>query len=150
MAVLNLTPDTTVGSDLLDKNAKVFLQLTHGEQRRTTFELDWLTSLVGYTLSAQLVEGGNASDDGAVVPGSEATTPVVTTLPILDADATDNTFQVVFPKNMLTSWSVKPTVIDPVYGFFSLSVADAGVGDEQQVFVVRGLVEILYNPLETS
>jgi hypothetical protein len=81
----------------------------------------------------------------------EAATPQITTLTIIDDTVSDNIFKVVIPSTLCDNWDVQPTPDDPVYGYFALSVADTGVGSNQQIFVpVRGLIEVRYNPAERS
>ena len=138
--------------DSITDNGAVLLSIAQGEQLQMAFTLDWLTNLTGYTIVAKVVEGDNQPGDLEVPPfQEESATKVITTLPIIDANAADNTFNVVVTDDFSDTWDVQPTPDDPVYGFFALSVADTGVGDAQQIFVpVRGLIEVRYNPLEST
>jgi hypothetical protein len=138
--------------DSINDNGAVLFSVAQGEQIHLNFTLNWLTDLTGYTILAKVVEGDNQPGDLTEAPfQEEATSKVVTTLPIIDADASDNTFKVVITDDFSDTWDVQPTPDDPVYGFFALSVADTGVGDNQQIFVpIRGMIEVRYNPVETT
>lgn len=139
-------------TDVITDDGSVLVSVAQGEQIHLTFTLGWLTDLTGYTLTAKVVEGANQAGDLEEVPfQEESSTKVVTTLPIIDADESDNTFKVVITDDFADAWDVQPTPDDPVYGFFALSVADTGSGDNQQIFVpVRGLIEVRYNPVEST
>lgn len=139
-------------TDVITDDGSVIVSVVKGEQLHLTFTLNWLSNLTGYTIVAKVAEGANVAGDGTDAPLQEdADTPTVTTLPIIDADVADNAFKVVIPDDLCDTWAVQPTPDDPVYGFFSLQVADTGIGDNQQIFVpVRGLVEVRYNPVESS
>lgn len=139
-------------TDVITDDGAVLISVAQGEQIHLTFTATSETDLTGYTLVAKVVEGANEAGDLEVPPLQEdATTPAVTTLPIIDADASDNVFIVVIPDDLADGWAIQPTPDDPVYGFFALSVADTGVGDAQQIRVpVRGLIEVRYNPVETT
>jgi len=137
--------------DVITDDGSVIVSIAQGEQIHLTFTLGWLSDLTGYTLTAKVVEALNVIGDGTVTPMFEADTPQITTLTIIDADVSDNTFKVVIPADLVDSWDVPPSPDDPTYGYFALSVADAGVGANQQIFVpVRGLIEVRYNPAERS
>lgn len=137
--------------DVISDDGSVLISMVQGEQRRFTVTLNWLADLTGYTLSAKVVEGDNASGDLTTVPFQAAATPVVTSLPIIDTTVSDNQFEFVIPHNLADSWDVQPTPDDPVYGFLAVQVADTGAGNEQQIFVpIRGLVGVRYNPVEAS
>lgn len=139
-------------TDVITDDGSVIVSVVKGEQLHLTFTLNWLSNLTGYTIVAKVAEGANVAGDGTDAPLQEdSDTPTVTSLPIIDADAGDNTFKVVIPDDLCDTWAVQPTPDDPVYGFFALQVADTGIGDNQQIFVpVRGLVEVRYNPVESS
>lgn len=138
--------------DPITDDGAVLFSVAQGEQIHITFTLNWLTDLTGYTIVAKVVEGANAAGDGTEAPTDEETaTKVVTTLPIIDDTVSDNIFKVVITDDFADSWDVQPKPDDPVYGFFALSVADTGVGDAQQIFVpVRGMIEVRYNPVEST
>lgn len=138
-------------TDVITDDGSVLVSVVKGEQLHLTFTLNWLSNLTGYTITAKVAEGANESGDLEEAPLQEDATLSVTTLAILDDDVSDNTFKVVIPDDLCDTWAVQPTPDDPVYGFFALQVADTGVGDNQQIFVpVRGLVEVRYNPVESS
>lgn len=122
--------------------------IVHGEQVRLNITLNWLTSLSGYTITAKIVEGAN--DGTGVVPsGEDATSKVITTLPIINV--TGNRFDVVLPNDLISTWDAAPTKDKPVYGFLGIEVADTGVGNEQQIFTpLQGIVEIKYNPVRST
>ena len=136
--------------DLIKDNGAVLVSLVEGEQIQMDITLSWLINLTGYTITAKVVEAdmaGATNDDS--LPVNVKAGGVVTTLPIIDADATDNTFKIVFPENLITSWTTQPTPESPVYGWVGLEVADTGVGNAQQVWKpFRGLVEVRYSPSE--
>lgn len=136
--------------DLIKDNGAVLLSVVEGEQVHLTLTLGWLTSLSGYTLTAKIVEAdmaGTMDDDSYPVdvkPGG-----VVTTLVVIDDTTTDNTFKLVIPDDLISTWTTQPTPNAPVYGWVGLEVADDGVGDRQQIWKpLRGLVEVLYSPSE--
>jgi len=73
----------------------------------------------------------------------------VTTLAIIDATVTDNTFKIVIPENLVSSWITQPKPERPSYGWIGLEVRDTGVGSAQLIWKpFRGLVEVLYSPSE--
>jgi len=138
--------------DTITDDGSVLVSVVQGEQIQLTFTFDWITDFTGYTIIAKVVEGNNLPGDLDEVPFQEETsTKVVTSLPIIDTTVSDNTFIVVVTDDFADTWDVQPTPDDPVYGFFALSVADTGTGDNQQIFVpVRGLIEVRYNPVEST
>jgi hypothetical protein len=146
------TPIRAKTTDVITDDGSVIVSVAKGEQIHLTFTLQWLSNLTGYTITAKVAEAANEAGDLEVPPTEEdPNTPTVTTLTIIDDTVSDNTFKVVIPDDLCDTWAVQPTPDDPVYGFFALSVADTGVGDAQQIFVpVRGLVEVRYNPVESS
>jgi hypothetical protein len=146
------SPIRNKDKDVITDDGAVLISVAKGEQIHLTFTCTSETDLTGYTLTAKVAEGANQPGDLEEVPFQEdASTPAVTTLPIIDADASDNTFIVVIPDDLCDTWAVQPTPDDPVYGFFALQVADTGVGDAQQIRVpVRGLIEVRYNPVESG
>lgn len=137
--------------DTITDDGSVLWSVVQGEQIQIAVTLEWLTDLTGYTITAKVAEAQNVAGDLDVAPMQEDSSLVVTTLPIIDAVVTDNTFKVVLTDDLADSWTVQPTPDDPVYGYFALQVADAGAGDAQQIFVpIRGLVEVRYNPVGSS
>ncbi len=135
--------------DAIKKSGTALFSLVKGEQLHIGMTASWLTNLAGCTITAKIVEGEN--DGLGNVPTEQKATPVVTVLPVLDADASDNQFKLVFPDDICDSWSTQPAPDKPVYGFIGVEIADNGVGDQQQKWKpVRGLVEILYSPTEVS
>lgn len=138
--------DTTVVTD----NGSLIISVVDGEQLHFGITLKWLTDLSTYTLEAKAVEGRNEAGDARSIPMSEADTPQIVTLPIVDDTPTDNMFDLVIPKDIAANFDVDPTPDDPVYAYFAISVADGGTGTAQKIWVpVRGVIEIVYNPLET-
>lgn len=136
--------------DVITDDAAVLISIAKGEQLQRTVTCGWLTNLTGYTIIAKVVEGANVGGDLDDPPRQEESSAVITNLPIIDADPSDNQFKFVLPHDLADAWTVQPTPDDPVYGFISVSVADTGVGIEQQVFVpIRGLVEVRYNAVES-
>ena len=139
-------------TDVITDDGSVLVSVAQGEQLHLTFTFDWISDFTGYTITAKVVEGDNQAGDLEVPPFQEETaTKVVTTLPIIDDTVADNNFKVVITDDFADTWDVQPTPNDPVYGFFALQIADSGVGDAQQIYVpVRGLIEVRYNPVEST
>lgn len=140
------------GKDLITDDGAVLISIAKGEQIQIGFALSWMTDLTGCTITARVVEGANVPSDGRDAPLFEETTSkTITTLTVLDDDVTDNQFSLVFPADLIDDWDVQPGPDDPVYGFLAVSIADSGVGNLQQIRVpVRGMVEVMYNPLEST
>lgn len=137
--------------DLISDDGSVLFSIAQGEQLHFSITLDWLTDLTGYTITAKVVEAFNVLGDGTNAPVLEAVTPQITALTIIDDTVSDNEFKIVLPDDLAANWDVQPRPDDPVYGYFALSVADTGTGDEQQIFVpLRGLIEVRYNPVEVT
>jgi len=140
---------TSPSKDMLKKVGTSLFSIVNGEQLHIGLTASWLTNMTGITITAKIVEGLN--DGSGTVPSAQATTPVITTLTVLDADVTDNQFKIVLPENLIASWATQPSPDKPVYGFIGVEIADSGVGTEQQIWKpVRGLVEVLYSPTEAS
>jgi len=136
--------------DAIKKSGTALFSLVKGEQLHIGMTAAWLTNLSGCTVTVKVVEGEN-DGLGTVPTAQKSGTPIITTLPVLDADVTDNTFKIVFPDTLCDTWNVQPTPDKPVYGFIGVEIADGGVGDNQQKWKpVRGLVEILYSPTEIT
>jgi hypothetical protein len=133
--------------DAIKKSGTALFSLVKGEQLHIGMTAAWLTNLSGCTITAKVVEGSN--DGLGTVPTEQDATPVITVLPVLDADVSDNEFKLVFPDDLCDTWSTQPTPDKPVYGFVGVEIADSGSGDQQQKWKpVSGLVEILYSPTE--
>lgn len=144
------SPIRSRGQDIISDNGAVLISLAKGEQIQKSFTCDWLTDLSGFTIEASVVEGANLPGDGTEVPLTEkASTPDVTELSVIKI--VGNTFTLIFPEDLADAWGQDPSPDDPVYGFFAISIADTGIGQLQQIRVpVRGLIEIVYNPLERA
>lgn len=140
------------GKDLITDDGAVIISLAKGEQIQIGFTLSWMSDLTGSTITAKVVEGNNIAFDGTEIPlTEESATKEITTLTVIDDDVSDNEFIVVFPEDLIDDWDVQPTPDDPVYGFVAISIADSGVGINQQIRVpVRGVIEAVYNPLEST
>jgi len=136
--------------DLIKDNGSVLISVVEGEQLHMDITLNWLTSLSGYTLTAKIIEAdmaGALDEDG--YPVDVKTAGVITSLDIIDAVATDNTFKIVVPESLVDSWTTQPSPNAPSYGWVGLEVRDVGVGSAQQIWKpFRGLVEVLYSPSE--
>jgi hypothetical protein len=136
--------------DLISDDGAVLVSLVEGEQIQMDITLSWLTNLTGYTLTAKIVEAdmaGAVDEDG--YPTGVKAGGVVTTLDILDATVTDNTFKIVIPEDLIDSWTTQPSPEAPTYGWIGLEVRDTGVGNAQLIWKpFRGLVEVLYSPSE--
>jgi hypothetical protein len=138
--------------DLIKDNGSVLVSVVEGEQIHMGVTLGWLTNLSGYTITAKIVE----ADSSSLVHTDETSLPLaiqaggqVTTLPIIDADVTDNTFNIVIPEDLVSLYVTQPLPEKPAYGWIGVEVADTGVGNAQQIWKpMRGLVEILYSPSE--
>lgn len=138
---------TSASQDLISDNGAILTSIVDGEQIHLEVTLNWLTNLSSYTLKVTVIEALNAGD--GKIPTAVRPSGVITQLPILDDIPTDNTFKIVFPEELITSWSVQPTPDKPVYGFVELEVRDPGVGNLKQIWKpVRGLVEVLFSPTE--
>ena len=142
--------------DLNTDRGSVLVSIIEGEQVHLDMTLSWLTNLTGYTLTAKIVEANSSSLDHTATDGSQLPTVIqssgqVTTLPIIDADASDNTFKIVIPENLVASYVTQPLPEKPAYGWIGLEVKDNGVGNAQLIWKpFRGLVEILYSPSEEA
>ena len=138
--------------DLIKDNGSVLISIVEGEQIHMGVTLGWLTSLVGYTITAKIVEADSSSiihTDSTSLPTAKKAGGKVTTLPIIDATVTDNTFNIVIPENLIALYATQPSPEKPAYGWIGVEVADNGVGNAKQIWKpMRGLVEILYSPSE--
>ena len=137
--------------DLIDDNGSVLLSLVEGEQIHMDITLNWITNLSGYTLTAKIVEADSSNLDYTKdeLPTTEQSGGEITTLAIIDSDATDNTFKLVIPEDLVENWVTQPSPTKPAYGWIGLEVRDTGIGDAQQIWKpMRGLVEVLYSPSE--
>ena len=138
--------------DLIKGQGSVLISVIDGEQTRISLTAGWLTTLVGYTITAKIVEADSSSinhTDPTSLPTAKQSGGQVTTLPIIDADVTDNTFNIVIPEDLVSLYVTQPSPEKPAYGWIGVEVADTGVGNAQQIWKpMRGLVEILYSPSE--
>lgn len=136
--------------DLIKDNGAVLVSVVEGEQIHMDITLNWITNLSSHTLIAKIVEADMAgAKDSDGYPIDVKSGGVITTLPIIDDDVTDNAFKIVIPDDLISTWTTQPTPTVPAYGWIGLEVADGGVGDAQQIWKpLRGLVEVLYSPSE--
>lgn len=138
---------TSASQDLISDNGAVLASIVDGEQIHLDVTLNWLTNLSGYGLKVTVIEGQNLGD--GKIPTTVQANGVIQELPLIDSLATDNTFKIVFPEDLIENWNQQPTPDKPVYGFIELEVRDVGTGDFQQIWKpLRGLVEVLYSPTE--
>ena len=138
---------TSASKDLLTDNGAVLASIIDGEQVHLEVTLNWLINLTDNTLKPNVVEALNLGD--GKIPLVVRPAGQVTTLTILDPVVTDNTFKIVFPEELITTWTVQPTPEYPVYGYLELEVRDPGVGSAKQIWKpIRGLVQVLYSPTE--
>jgi hypothetical protein len=138
---------TSASQDLISDNGAVLASIVDGEQLHMEVTLNWLTNLTGYSIRVTVIEARNLGD--GQIPVEVQPDGVIQDLPILDPVITDNTFKIVFPKELITDWSVQPAPDNPVYGYIELEVADPAEEEYQQVWKpLRGLVEVLYSPTE--
>ena len=139
---------TSKSQDLITDNGSIIASIIHGEQTRINVTASWITNLAGFTITAKVVEGDNVQDSGEI-PETARSTPVVTTLPIIDTEPTDNIFDIVIPQDLIENWDTFPAPDKPIYGFIDLEIADTGVGNEQQIWKpLRGVIEVRYSPTE--
>jgi len=140
--------------DLIDDNGSILLSIVKGEQVQIGVTLGWLTNLTGYTLLAKIIEANSASidhTDPTSLPTTQQGSGIITTLPIIDATVSDNTFNIVIPESLINSYTTQPLPNAPSYGWIGLEVADNAVGNAKQIWKpMRGLVEILYSPSEVT
>jgi hypothetical protein len=138
---------TSASQDLISDNGAVLASIVDGEQIQLDVTLNWVTNLSGYQLKVTVIEALNTGD--GKIPTAVQPSGVITQLPILDATITDNTFKIVFPENLIATWTTQPSPDKPVYGYIELEVKDTGTGNLQQIWKpLRGLVEVLYSPTE--
>jgi len=140
--------------DLIKDNGSVLLSIIEGEQIQLGVTLNWLTNLTGYTITAKIVEANSSSidhTDPTSLPTAKQSGGQVTTLAIIDSTVSDNSFSIVIPENLVSSYTTQPAPEKPAYGWIGLEVADNGVGNAKQIWKpMRGLVEILYSPSEEA
>jgi hypothetical protein len=138
------------GKDLIKDNGAVLLSVVEGEQIQMDLTLNWLTNLTGYTITAKVVEANMTQaldEDG--YPSLNKANGQVTTLTIIDATVSDNTFKIVIPEALIENWTTQPLPEKPTYGWIGVEVRDTGAGNEQLIWKpFRGLVEVLYSPSE--
>jgi hypothetical protein len=133
--------------DLMKAAGTALFSIVKGEQLHVTLTAAWMTNLSSANIVAKVVEGNN--DGTGAVPTEQASSPVIRVLPLLDADVNDNEFKIVFPEDLIDTWSTQPGPDKPVYGFIGLEIDDGGIGNAKQVWKpLRGLVEVLYSPSE--
>ena len=139
----------SASKDLIDDNGAVLVSVVEGEQIHMDITLNWITNLSTYTLTAKIVEGDMSGVAAGQYPTVVKASGQITTLAIIDADNTDNTFKIVIPEDLIDSWTTPPSPQNPTYGWIGLEVRDSGIGDNQQIWKpFRGLVEVLYSPSE--
>lgn len=136
--------------DLINDNGAILVSVVEGEQIHMDITLNWITNLSSHTLIAKVVEADMTGTlDGDGLPTVVKSGGVITTLPIIDSNVTDNIFKIVIPDDLSATWTTQPSPTKPSYGWIGLEVADSGVGDNQQIWKpFRGLVEVLYSPSE--
>jgi hypothetical protein len=141
--------------DLIKGPGTVLLSVIDGEQVRIKLTANWITTLVGYTITCKVVEADSsavnhfAAEDNDRLPTMPQSSGQVVTIDILDTDANDNEFEIVIPENLTDNFVTMPLPERPSYGWIGVEIADTGVGANQQVWKpFRGLVEILYSPTE--
>lgn len=141
---------TSTSKDLIYDDGAVLVSVIKGEQTRLDIVASWLTNLSGYTITAKIIEADNAQGSGQI-PATASSSPVVTTLSIIDSNAADNQFDIVIPQDLIDNWDTYPIPDKPVYGFIGLEIADTGTGVNQQIWKpMRGVVEVRYSPTEVS
>lgn len=142
------TKITAANQDLITDDGSVLVSVIKGEQLHLNMTLNWLTNLTGYTIFAKVIEGAN-DGAGSIPTAPKSPSPVITELPILDKEDSNNQFILVIPQTLGSTWSVQPGVDTPVYGFVDMEIQDTGIGDRKQIWKpFRGLIEIRYSPTE--
>lgn len=140
-------PTITVNTD----NGTIKMSVPQGDQFTIPLTFRWVTNLVDFTITAKCVEADNIPGQGQIIPELEASSAVITTLPVLIPNPATNRANLVIPKTLSLDWGVGPAPADPVYGFFSVEIADAGTGNAQTILTPpRGVIEIFYNPVRSS
>lgn len=141
--------------DLIKGSGTVLLSVIDGEQVRISLTAGWLTTLVGYTITAKIVEADTSAinhfavDKDDRLPITPQASGQVVVVPIIDADVTDNVFEIVIPDSLTAGFITPPLPERPAYGWIGVEIADTGTGDNQLKWKpFRGLVEILYSPSE--
>ena len=138
---------TSSSKDLIVDDGSVLVSIIKGEQIQLNLTLSWLTNISDYIIFSKVVEAEN--DGSGTIPTSIRSNGVVTELPILDKEDSDNSFILVIPQTLGSTWTIQPAPDKPVYGFIDLEVQDTGFGDRQQIWKpFRGLIEIRYSPTE--
>lgn len=155
---------SSASKSLANDDGTVLFPVVNGEQLRTEFTLDWLTSLNGFNVHARIIEAVN---DGAgtkpteVKVGGVRRTLTISNGYIRDVDDGDNKFSVVIPWDIVSGFDPQPLPDRPVYAFIDIEVGEPGTGDitnpvgmpvapDKQVWKpVRGLVSIDYSPTES-
>jgi len=141
---------TSTSKDIITDDGAILVSVVHGEQTRLSLTIGWITNLSGYSITCKVVEGDNLQGSGSI-PSTASDSPVITTLPIIDVDPTDNVFEVVIPETLIDSWDTSPEIGKPIYGFVGLEIKDVGVGNAQQIWKpMRGLIQVLYSATEVS
>jgi len=139
----------SASKDIIDDNGAVLISVVEGEQIHMDMTLNWLTNLSDYTITVKVVEADMSGVTSGSYPTVKKAGGQVTTLDLIDATTTDNTFKIVIPENLIDSWTTQPTPQSPTYGWIGVEVRDSGVGSAQQIWKpFRGLVEVLYSPSE--
>ncbi len=144
--------------DIISFNDVIFISgdsflvsVIKGEQIHMDMTLKWLTSLSGYTVTAKVVEADMAGVAAGEHPTIRKVGGQVTTLTLIDATVTDNTFKIVIPATLIDSWTTQPTAQSPTYGWIGIEVSDSGAGSAQQIWKpLSGLIEVVYNPSEET
>jgi len=138
---------TSQEKDLVTDDGTSLISVVNGEQLHLQFTLNWMTTTVGATITAKIVEGDNSV--AGTKPTAEAASAAIVSLVVLDADTSDNVIVVVIPQDLIATWAQAPTPGNPVWGFLGIEIADAQTGSAQQIWKpVRGMVEVLYSPTE--
>jgi hypothetical protein len=139
----------SASKDIIGDNGAVLVSVVKGEQIHMGMTLNWLTSLSGYTVTAKVVEADMTGVNAGEYPTVKKSGGQVTTLTLIDATVTDNTFKIVIPEDLIDLWDTQPTPQSPSYGWIGVEVRDSGSGSAQQIWKpFRGLVEVLYSPSE--
>lgn len=149
---------------MVNDDGTVVFPMVDGEQLQIEFALSWLSNLNGFNIHATIVEAtndGSGSQPTEVKVGGVKRMLTIGNGLIRNVNDGDNKFVVVFPWDLISGFSPRPTPDKPVYAYIDIEVGEPGTGDidtpsgdpaanNLQVWKpVRGLVSIDYSPTET-
>lgn len=132
--------------DVIGDDGSLIISMAQGEQLAFDVTCDWIADMENYTATFSVIEGDNVAGDLDEVPFDIRSGATAEDMTI--SSAVGNSLTVTILKTLGSTWTVKPTPDDPVYGFFALQLEDPGAGAAQRVYVpIRGVIELRYNPV---